>query len=394
MENTENRQDRGEPRDGEQAKPTSTELLSIKSDMVEYLLNDENTNKYVQAVNKLRVLAIKMTKPWDWVKFGNTAHLQDKRLAELNTYLQTLYGVNITLLKPVMTKETFKGYQTVKNDQGVDTQVEVDVIEYIQTGGVKIEEVREREGQMRRVRTIEPITGSCRTDDKLFAKRHGVFLDPLHIQPSMVIKKADANYRGNCYRYIWGLKAMSLDDLAAAGLDITKLMDSNVQGVGQAVPQSKEALNSLDELWKRIVRVNNGMADKAREWMRGITAYPAGTNKQGKAYKAFDGHTDIHRIDVATIPGRIAKEKIEKELVELEQSMGDGQAQDMENREGERLTGAAAFNDYKAKLEAAKTMDEVINLDKKISVDKTLNSAQISTLNRIVSSKADTMGGA
>lgn len=304
-------QDNEQPRPPEQPAPSQPEtqntLLAIKQEIVDYLLNDEKTNKFVQAVEKLRTMAIKMTRAEDWVRFGKTLHLQDKRTAELNTFLQTIYGVNVTVMKPTLQKEAFKGWTTVKDAAtGKETEIEIDVIEYIYTGGAVIEEVAEREGKIRRVRTIEPITGSCRTDDKLFAKRHGQFLDPAHIPPSLVIKKADANYRGNVYRYIWGLKAISDEQLTAAGLDIKKVIDSSVRGADQAVtPEQKQG---LDALWQRILAVHNQKPELARAFLKKMTAYQSYVSKKtGETVPASEGYTDIARLKPGFTYDKIVK---------------------------------------------------------------------------------------
>lgn len=190
------------------AMTLSENLLSVRRELTDFLLDDRKTQRFIDGAIKVREIAIKLTKPTDWVQFGESMHLEDKRLAELSTYLQTIFAVNIQFLPTTTSVGEYKQfiYETkldeqkrpLKDDQGnmIEEEIEVDVKEYIVTGGLMVEELNN--GQVTRKRIIQPITGSATTADKMWAKRNGKFVDPSHIQPSLVRKKAEANYRGNC----------------------------------------------------------------------------------------------------------------------------------------------------------------------------------------------------
>lgn len=351
----------------------------------EWLLSDIETDRYIKGADAFRKIEIRLTKPEDWVLFGKTLHLQDKRLAELTTYLQSLAGLNVTILKPEMTKETFKGYRTIK-EKGETKQVEIDVIEYICRGGVRIEEVKQIPGKVRRIRVIEPITGSCNSNDKFFSRRNGEFLDPAHIQPSLIQKKAEANYRGNCMRYIWGLKGLSLQDLKDAGFtddQIGRIHKGIEDNQPMGTPEERDATAAL---WKRIVQAHGNQVEPARKWLQEVTSFKSFVNKHtGETVPDFNGYNDINRVK----PGSKSMQKVMDALAKLEKNH-DAAAEGTQQQENEQAeTGAALFTKLKKYLEACTTTDAVIAMEKKIAQTKGLNTAQMKALSTIASNKVD-----
>jgi hypothetical protein len=162
--------------------------------------------------------------------------------------------------------------------------------------------------------------------------------------------------------------------------------------LNEATPQSKETLNTLDELWTRILRAHNGMADKAREWLKSVTAYASYVRKaDGKTMPAGQGYTDIHRVDVNTTGGRIAKEKIEKLLAELESQSGESQAGDMENRDTDQQKSAGMYMDFKSAIESCQNTTEIINVEKKIAQAQGLTSPQMKSLSSIAHAKSEAL---
>lgn len=309
------------PEDEQQSKKNQAidqaemHMVNKKAEMTDLIINGDDSEKYIQAATKLKEIALRLTKPTDWVKFGETLYIQDQRLAELNTYMQSLFGLNITVLRPTESKETYRKKVTnkYKDTSGKDQseEIEVDVIEYTFTGGVLIEEVKEVPGRIRRTRTIEPIMGSCSTADEMFGKVNGVFTDPKYIQPSKIMKKAQANYRGNCMRYLWGLKGITEADLAKVfSEDEMKLIkDSTVRGAKQHV--DPKDVGTLEDLRTRILRAHDNNNSAAREFLKENTKFKG---KEGKS--DFSGYTDINRLQLNSFPHKrvvMALEKIEKE---------------------------------------------------------------------------------
>lgn len=363
--------------------PEQNKGISVIGEGTIWLFTDEESNRIIEAANKLRDLEIRLTKPEDWVAFGEGVHLQDSRLGELTTYLQSLFGINVTILPPTVQKENFKAYRTITVNNKKQ-EVEIDVIEWIYTGGVKVEEVREVQGRIRRVRIIEPITGSCRTDDKLWTKKFGESLDPAHVQPSMVMKKAQANYRGNCYRYVWGLKGLDKTMLKTAGLDITRIKDSGIRDPkGQMTGDQRDVLGKL---WIRVLEANGQSADKAKDWLAKTTGYKGGTNREtGQPYEGFDGYRDIYRVK----PGSKSFTKIEKALEQTEKNQAAASTQESHDTQAGEQSAGQAFMAYQRELGEAKTSAAIHEIDKRIVEDKRMSKVQIQSLQRVSSQRLD-----
>jgi hypothetical protein len=374
------------------AMTVSQNLLSVRKELTDFLLDDRKTQRFIDGAIKVREIAIKLTKPLDWVQFGESMHLQDKRLGELSTYLQTVFGVNIQFLPTTTSVGEYKQFiyeakldenkRPLKDDKGnnIEEEIEVDVKEYIVTGGIMVEELSN--GQVTRKRIIQPITGSSTTADKMWAKRNGKFVDPGHIQPSLVRKKAEANYRGNCLRYIWGLKGVSPEELRSVFGKDAVFADSSVRGTKQQ--HSNEDKGELGQLWTRLVQAHDGFADKARATLKSMTSYPAGTNKStGKAYNANPGYEDIYRVKV----GSFGHKKIITLVEKFEKQQTNGVESSQKNEADSELMQNKNFKRYLESMQNAKSKDSIIAIEKQISTDKTLNQGHFAELNRMAEMK-------
>lgn len=360
-------------------------LMSAQRELTDFLLDDRRTERFIDAAKKMREISMRLTQPEDWVQFGETMHLQDKRLASLSNHLQTLFQINIQFLP---TQITVSEYRQIVNETLLDEhrrplkdesgqnrteEIEIEVREYICTGGIVVEELRA--GQLSRKRIIQPITGAATSADPLWARRNGQYLDPNQIQPSLIRKKAEANYRGNCLRYFWGLKGVSKSELDFIFGGKAGYADSTMRSAKQQ--QSPEAQDALGELWKRIVNTFDGQPEKAKTWLKSVTSYPAGTNRTtNEAYKGFEGYTDIYRVR----PGSKSLQKIEKALekrgAEKDQAV-DGaskteQAADTQSNKN--------YKRYQVSLENAPGGDAIHAIENQINNDKTLSTGHIQDL--------------
>lgn len=385
--------------DADKPKNAKDALLAAERELVDLVMSDPDTQRYIEAANKLKEIAIRLTRPQDWVAFGETMHLQDQRLAELTTYLQSLYGLNVTILEPTPSKDEYRkmieepvidpktGKQS-KDAEGkwVTQEVEVDVIEYSYTGGLLVEEVKEIPGRVRRKRVIQPVMGSATTADELWSKRHGKFIDPHHIQPSLVKKKAMANYRGNCLRYLWGLKGLTKTELEKYFPNGVNFSDSTIKSARQQADQAD--LPALDALWKRILVVFDNRPKESREFLMKITAY-----------KDFKGHTDINRLKPGSYPHKLVVEALEK--LEKEKGIGPehqpagqdaGTAGNAAAPAASKSTAPAGFLRYKETIMNAKSVDIIIATEKQAAMDKTLTQEQAAEIQALASRRADKLG--
>jgi len=367
-------------------------LMSAQKELTDFLLDDRRTERYIDAARKMREISIKLTRPDDWVQFGEGMHLQDKRLASLSNHLQALFQINIQFLNTQITVSEYKQIvsqiildehrRPLKDETGKSRseEIEIDVREYVCSGGIVIEEIRA--GQISRKRIIQPITGAATSCDPLWAKRNGQYLDPNQIQPSLIRKKAEANYRGNCLRYFWGLKGVSKEELDSVFGGETKYADSSVRGAKQQ--QTPEAQGILGDIWKRILTAFDGQAAQAKPWLQKITSFPAGTNRStGEAYNGFEGYSDIMRVK----PGSKSLQKIEKALEAREKEKG--LAVDGANKAEKETISQSAKNyaRYKSSLDHAPSADAILAIEKSIGADRTLSPGHIKDLEMLASAR-------
>lgn len=369
-----------------------TALMSARRELTDFLLDERQTQRFIDAAKKMREISIRLTIPDDWVQFGENMHLQDKRLAELSNHLQALFQVNIQFLP---TQVTVSDYRQIVNEVILDEhrrplkdengkykteEIEIEVREYICTGGILVEEVRG--GQVSRKRIIQPITGAATSCDPLWAKRNGQYLDPNQIQPSLIRKKAEANYRGNCLRYFWGLKGVNKEELDFIFGGKGKYADSTIRGTKQQ--QTPEAQGVLGDIWKRVLDSFDGQAAKAKDWLKATTSFPAGTNRStGEAYQGFDGYADIMRVK----PGSKSLQKIEKALEKREKDKGlavDGASKAEKETDSQSLKN---YNRYKSSLDHAPSSEAILTIENQIGKDKTLSPGHSKDLEMLASAR-------
>lgn len=377
-------------------KPESSQamLMSAQRELTDFLLDERRTQRFIDAAKKMREISIRLTMPEDWVQFGETMHLQDKRLAALSNHLQALFQINIQFLP---TQVTVSDYRQIVNEVLLDEhrrplkdengrnkteEVEIEVREYICTGGILVEEMRA--GQVSRKRIIQPITGAATSADPLWARRNGQYLDPNQIQPSLIRKKAEANYRGNCLRYFWGLKGVNQAELNFIFGGKANYADSTVRGAKQQ--QTPEAQGVLGDIWKRILDSFDGQAAKAKDWLKSVTSFPAGTNRStGEAYQGFDGYADIMRVK----PGSKSLQKIEKALERREGEKGQAVDGASKSEKATDEQSAKNYNRYKTSFENAPSTDALLIIEQQIAKDKTLAPGHLKDLEAMASVRYD-----
>lgn len=390
-ENKENSQRHAEAIDAD----TVSLNLPMKQEVAErtalFIGDGKAASRYLDAIQEFRRMIPRATKPGDWVSFGDpndpakaSVHLQEFAASQVSRLLQTKFGYTIKINMPA--RLTYPGSPI---PFGVEKMVDgVAHIEIIVEGSVEVTD--NATGQ---TEVIGPIYGASATSDGFFGKRHGEVIDPRSIPLGNLLKKAVANYKGNCYREIWGLKGFTLKDLEDCGLDIKLVIDSQRRGAGSgSTPEEKDA---KQQLWDRIVRVQDGKADLARTFLKNMTSYPAGKRADGTAYQANEGYTDINRIYLTDKNGAENKtyRKILNALDKLEKEKGIAAEETQGAAESAPTQGAGGHGkkklDYIAQLGECKTEDQVLKLEQKIAKDTTLAKSDIDDLQGRVSRKFD-----
>jgi hypothetical protein len=378
MENQERAPEANDPTDASLVQQPAEALQQIPKELMGFIEDEAGAKKFLEAAGKFRASLPKMTKPEDWVQFGETVYLQEQSLMSITNYLQALFQYNITILKPDVHQHTYtKKIKTQKEDGTEDVQ-EYEVHELELDGGIEIEDLRTG-----RKRKIEPIMGSCSTDDPFFGRRHGQVVDADQISRVALKKKAQANYRGNCFRLFWGLKGMTMDDLTAAGLDSGKVHDSTRKTPAQQV--NAEDKTTLEGLWERILKAHYGVAEDARKWLQASTAYGAYKKKDGSQVNAFAGVTDINRVKMG-----YGFKKLKEKVDELEKNEAGAEvAQNSADKAGAPRQMSANMKRYNSAIQNARNEDEVYAAEQHFAKDASLSKEQIAELQQAVSLRLD-----
>jgi len=375
----------------EETATETTALAPVGIEKIALFIGEPTAaQRYVEAIGAFRTMIPKATKPTDWVSFGDPkdqkkcqVYLQEFAVSQVSRMLMTKFGYNIIIDKPVHLV-----YPDSPTPWGIEKIVDgVAHLEVILQGGVSVLDIQT--GQTER---IEPILGTASTLDPFVGKRYGEKLDPRSVQFGLLLKKAVANYKGNCFREVWGLRGFTLYDLAQCGLDISRVHDSMRREAGASATSTPAEKDAKDVMWDRILRVHDGKADAARKFIKDATSYPAGTNKStGKTYPANPGVDNIAQVYMTDKNGKesVGWKKITMAVEKMEKDRGIG-ADTVQTEESEaEETAQVAYGRFKSELEACKTPDEIIKTEKKVAMFRGLSSSQMKALSSMAQARQE-----
>jgi hypothetical protein len=390
MENQEGMRMEGDGEDAVTSEPV-TALAPVGVDKVSLFVGEPTAaDRYVQAIRTFREMIPKATKPTDWVSFGDPkdpqkcqVYLQEYAASQISRLLQTKFGYNIIINKP-----NHLIYPDSPTPWGIEKTVDgVAHLEVIVQGSVDVQDI-----QTGKAEHIEPILGASSTTDPFFTKRYGDFKDPRSVPFGGLLKKAIANYKGNCFREIWGLKGFTLADLAKAGLDVSQVHDSMRRDAGHNAAATPEEKDAKAQLWDRILRAHDGKADEARKWLKSMTSYPAGTNKRtGKSYEANPGFDNIAQAYMTNRDGseNFTWKKIVEAVDKMEKARPEASEHAAQSAAGAESDASALYMKLKDEIEACTTPDQVIAAEKKVAMSRGLSSPQMRALSSIAQAKTD-----
>ena len=205
--------------------------VSIEKDLAEL-------EKNVEFFNRVKIIALKMTKAQDWVDMGNP-YLMDRGAQNV----AIAFGVDITQEAPRMEwAEDANGRYYM----------------FIASG---------RAHAKRLNRFVEDI-GICSQRDKFFGMSGGKLKEIQDVDMANIIRKASTNLYNRLVKRVIGLSGVTWDDLLVAGIKRESLQKveyrSGGQGGGPAAkaPISDEHVARREKIWKKILEVAGG--DKAR----------------------------------------------------------------------------------------------------------------------------------
>ncbi len=227
----------GEEFDERSASPEMS-LISIPERGISIEKELAEIEKNVEFFNRVKIIALKMTKPQDWVDMGGP-YLMDRGAQNV----AIAFGVDITQEAPRMEwAEDANGRYYM----------------FIASG---------RAHAKRLNRFVEDI-GICSQRDKFFGMSNGKLKEIQDVDMANIIRKASTNLYNRLVKRVIGLSGVTWDDLAAAGIKRESLARveyrSGNQGGGPAgrAPVSDEHIARRDKIWKKLLELAGG--DKAK----------------------------------------------------------------------------------------------------------------------------------
>jgi len=205
---------------------------SIEKDLAEL-------EKNVEFFNKVKIIALKMTKAQDWVDMGNP-YLMDRGAQNV----AIAFGVDITQEAPRMEwAEDANGRYYM----------------FITSG---------RAHAKRLGRFIEDI-GVCSQRDKFFGMSGGKLKEIQDVDMANVIRKASTNLYNRLVKRVIGLSGVTWEDLAAAGIKREALAKVEYRSGSQGGGPAKQSALSPDhearrtKCWKLLLELSGGDAKEA-----------------------------------------------------------------------------------------------------------------------------------
>jgi hypothetical protein len=239
--------------------------------------------KRIQAINKIKTIALKVTNPHDWVDENGRPYLQVSGAEKV----ARLFGISWRVEPPtVFTEEDGHYSYTYKG--------------YFSMGAVEVE-----------------VIGARSSRDPFFSRRNKQDIPPSEIDRTNVNKAAYTNCIGNGITRLLGIRNLTYDDLKAAGIDPEKMGK-----VEYAKPElSDEAKEQKAEIRRMILEMASNDTKVACQMLANLTKF---TTKDGKQ---VPGKTNIDSLSEKAIPVTYGKVKTAyEEWQKARGSNGNGDA--------------------------------------------------------------------
>jgi hypothetical protein len=195
--------------------------------------------KNIEFFNKVKVIALKMTKPSDWVDMGGP-YLMDRGAENV----AIAFGVDISDLQ-------------LKQDWAEDSKGRY--YTYIASGKAYARKLG---------RYVEDI-GVCSQRDKFFGMANGQLKEIQEVDMANIRRKAVTNLYSRLIKRVIGLMGITWEDLAAAGIKREQLQKVEYRGGQQGGGPARASALSPDhearrtKCWKLILELKGGEAKEA-----------------------------------------------------------------------------------------------------------------------------------
>ena len=233
--------------------------------------------KNVEFYNKVKIIALKLTKPSDWVDLGGNPYLMDRGTENI----AVAFGVDISDVRLSMEwAEDAKGRY----------------YSFIAAGKAYSKKLG---------RYVEDI-GVCSQRDKFFGKIGDKFKEIEEVDMSNVRRKAVMNLYNRLIKRVIGLMGVTFDDLVQAGIKKEQLGKVEYKSGAQKTdlsPEGKDARAKLSNML--LMMANNDKAQAAKL----LEKYSFWTDAEKKEHKA----NDINKMSERWINSTYGKAKADYE---------------------------------------------------------------------------------
>lgn len=225
----------------------------------------DQAEKRIDAINRIKLAALKVTNAHDWVDQGGKPYLQ----ASGGEKVARLFGISWRIDEPQLTISEDGHFEFVYKG-------------YFALGNSEIEAIGTRESK----------------DD--FFTWSGK-KSPSEIDRGDVRKAAYTNCIANGVTRILGIRNMTWDDLKTAGIDREKAGKVDYK----KTEVSPEAKTKLDDLNKMLMQMANNNAEKASLLLEGYTSF---VNSSGKTVPGKKALTELSEKMIPVTHGKVKKD--------------------------------------------------------------------------------------
>lgn len=238
--------------------------------------------KRAELIDTVRVLALRATRPEDWILTKDKAGDEIAMLAGPGAdQVASHYGIQVLNIRPVDERGIFTPEKIVdeKDPKRFTLRAWCDAFSRVNGRWVQSLEASRRND--------EDFTGrSVDAAGAIAFRGEGALESDLRAAVQTLL-------RTKAVRVLAGMTRVPLPELKAAGLDVARCRKGHGYGTGENRRSQDGAAGPVVEkaeaLWKEILRRVGGDESAAAQVLREITSYPAGKSKDGREYRAFAG---------------------------------------------------------------------------------------------------------
>jgi len=238
--------------------------ISIEKELAEL-------EKNIEFFNKVKVVALKLTKPQDWLDQGGTPYLMDRGAENI----AIAFGVDVSGLGLRM--------EWAEDEKGR-------YYSFIATGKAYAKKLG---------RYIEDI-GVCSQRDKFFGVVNGQFKEIAEVDMANIRRKAVTNLYSRLIKRVIGLMGVTFADLTLAGIDPAAIVKveykTGAQKAGQVTGLSEEGKTMKQKLEAMLLLMANKDKAVATKLLEKYSYWETFEEKNGQKVKVPHFASDISRM--------------------------------------------------------------------------------------------------